>query len=51
MKYSLGSACVMHLSVSSQQGGRQGIVQGFDRLLWPGVRAFELSCCPGRRDI
>ena len=23
----------------------------FDRSLWPGGRAFELSCCPGGRDI
>ena len=33
------------------EGGRQGIGRGFDRSLWPGGRAFELSCCPGSRDI
>ena len=34
-------------------GGREwrGIGQGFDGSLWPGVRAFELSCCPGDTDI
>ena len=32
-------------------GGRQGIGRDFDRSLWPGGRAFEFSCCPGRRDI
>ena len=32
-------------------GGRRGIGQGFDRSLWPGRRAFELSCCPRGRDI
>ena len=30
--------------------GRRDIGQGFDRSLWPGGRAFELSCCPGDRD-
>ena len=38
---------VMQLSMSI----RRGIEQGFDGSLWPGVRAFELSCCPGGRDI
>ena len=37
----------MHLSMSSRGGRRQGIGQDFDRSLWPGARAFELSCCPG----
>ena len=37
----------MHLSMSSWRG----IGQGFDRSLWPGDRAYELSCCPGGRDI
>ena len=31
--------------------GRRGIGQGFDRLLWPAGRAFELSWSPGGRDI
>ena len=31
--------------------GEQGMGQGFHHLLWPGGRAFELSCCPGGRDI
>ena len=31
-------------------GGRRGIGRDFDRSFWPGVRAFELSCCPGSRD-
>ena len=35
----------------SLEGGRWGIGQGFDRLLWPGRRAFELSCCSGGRDF
>ena len=26
---------------------RRGIGRGFDQSLWPGDRAFELSCCPG----
>ena len=33
------------------EGGRRGIGWGFDRSLWPGGRAFELSCCPRGRDI
>ena len=33
------------------EGGRWGIGEGFDRSLWPGGRALELSCCPGGRDI
>ena len=32
-------------------GRRRGIGRDFDRSLWPGGRAFELSCCPGGRDI
>ena len=32
-------------------GGRWGIGREFDRSLWPWGRAFELSCCPGGRDI
>ena len=32
-------------------GGRRGIEKGFDRSLWPGGRAFGLSCCSGVRDI
>ena len=32
-------------------GGRRGIGRNFDRSLWPGGRAFELSCCPGGKDI
>ena len=28
-----------------------GIGRDFDPSLWPGGRAFELSCCPGVRDI
>ena len=41
----------MHLSMSSRWRGRRGIGQDFDRSLWPGGRGFELSCCPGGRDI
>ena len=45
----------LRLSMSSRRGGggggRQGIGRGFDRSLWPGGRAFELSCFPGSRDI
>ena len=41
----------MHLSMSSRRGGRRGIGRDFDRSLWPGGRAFELSCCPGARDF
>ena len=41
----------MCLSMSSRQkggrGGRRGIGQGFDRSLWPGGRAFELSSGEG----
>ena len=33
------------------EGGRRGIGRDFDRLLSPGDRAFELSCCPGGKDI
>ena len=29
----------------------QAIGWGFDRSLWLGGRAFELSCSPGSRDI
>ena len=32
-------------------GGGGGIGRDFDRSLWPGCRAFELSCCPRGRDI
>ena len=32
-------------------GGRRGIGQGFDRSLWPGGRAFELSCSPRGKGI
>ena len=32
-------------------GEGRGIGRGFDRPHWPGCRAFELSCCPGGRDI
>ena len=32
-------------------GGRRSIGRDFDRSLWPGGRVFELSCCPGGRDI
>ena len=38
-------------NVKPTGGGRQGIGRGFDRSLWPRGRAFELSCCPGSRDI
>ena len=31
--------------------GRRGIGRDFDRSLWPWGRAFELSCCPGGKDI
>ena len=42
----------LHLPMSSRRGwGRRSIGQGFDRSLWPRDRAFELSCCPGGRDI
>ena len=40
----------MHLSMSSRRG-EAGIGRGFARSLWPGGRAFELSCCPVSRDI
>ena len=42
---------LMHLSMSSRWAGRRGIGRDFDRSLWPRGRAFELSCCPGGRDI
>ena len=42
---------IMHLSMSSQRGWRQGIGRDFDRSLWPEGRAFEFSCCPGGRDV
>ena len=32
-------------------GGWRGIGREFNRSLWPGGRGFELSCCPGVRDI
>ena len=32
---------IMHLSMSSQRGWRQGIGRDFDRSLWPEGRAFE----------
>ena len=41
---------VMHYQ-SQAGGGGGGIGQGFDQSLWPGGRAFELTCCPGGRDI
>ena len=48
---SLASSQIKHLSMSSGWGGRRGIGEGFDQSLWSGVRAFELSFCPGGRDI
>ena len=43
---------LMHLSMSSRRGGGgEGGRRGFTRSLWPEGRAFELSCCPGGRDI
>ena len=30
---------------------RRAIGRGFDRLLWLGGRALQLSCCPKGRDI
>ena len=44
---------IMHLSMSSRQGGDIGrdIGRDFDESLWPGGRAFELSCCPWGMDI
>ena len=44
------SQCNAPINVKSA-GGRQGIGRGFDRSLWPGGSAFELSCCPRSRDI
>ena len=38
------------INVKPVGGGRRGIGRDFDRSLWPGGRAFELSCCPGGRD-
>ena len=42
----------INVNVKPAEGwGRWGIGWDFDRLLWPGGRGFELSCCPGGRDI
>ena len=48
-----GSFCLSGLcTYQCQAGGRmRGIGRGFDRSLWPGGKAFELSCCPRGRDI
>ena len=40
---------VMHLSVSSWRG--KGHREGISSIALSGGRAFELSCCPGARDI
>ena len=42
---------VMHLSMLSRRGGRQGIGQGFDRHSWPVGRAFDRFSCPRGRII
>ena len=52
----LKPTCIANFNLCTYQsqagrGNRQGIGQGFDRSLWPRGRAFELSCCPGGRDI
>ena len=42
---------VMHLSMLSRRGGRQGIGRGFDRHSWPVGRAFDRFSCPRGRII
>ena len=38
-------------AVEGGVGGRWGIGWDVDQSLWPGGRAFILSCCPGGRGI
>ena len=45
------SLMVMHLSMLSRRGGRQGIGRGFDRHSWPVGRAFDRFSCPRGRII
>ena len=47
----LGKLHVMHLSMLSRRGGRQGIGRGFDRHSWPVGRAFDRFSCPRGRII
>ena len=42
---------LMHLSMLSRRGGRQGIGRGFDRHSWPVGRAFDRFSCPRGRII
>ena len=46
------SLCYAAINVKPVEGGGGGVIgRGFDRSLWPGGRAFELSCCPGGWNI
>ena len=55
--YPWSAACILCTYQCEVGGGegvggvRRGLGRDFDRLLWLGVRAFELSCCPWGRDI
>ena len=46
-----GKERLMHLSMLSRRGGRQGIGRGFDRHSWPVGRAFDRFSCPRGRII
>ena len=46
-----GDYVPINVKPAGGRGGRRGIGRDFDRSLWPGGRAFELSCRPGGRDI
>ena len=48
---SLSTSVIMHLSMLSRRGGRQGIGRGFDRHSWPVGRAFDRFSCPRGRII
>ena len=43
--------CTYQCQAGGVGGGVGGIGRDFDRSLWPGDRTFELSCCPGGKDI
>ena len=49
-KLSFASLCTYQCQAGGGWGKR-GIGRDFDWSLWPGGGAFELSCCPGGRDI
>ena len=53
LQYGAHDLCTYQCQAGGGRGGGEGggIEWGFDRLLWPGGRAFELTCCPGGRDI